>query len=359
MYYYVELGISHPVLVNRHLTRNLRHVGVPSFILLFLLCIYTRSPDQPTNKKIESSCTRTKSNGQSQFLLLSVLPLYYGLPPRQLPGVTEAASPSIGARTVTRAASRRPAPLHGQLRLREHRLPLQLRLGPDPAAQPHRPLRPLLQRLHQPLRRHHLLPVRRRQGMLSIGGGGYFFNSKQDAFQLAQYIWDNFLGGTSDKRPLGDAVLDGVDFNIEGGNPDYYGALAAYLKSFGSKQGKSSKKEVLLSAAPQCPFPGQWVGKALETGLFDYVQCGFSSTTTRSPCQYTPGSMDNLVKAWNQWTIRGSMRHTSSSACRLHRTRRGVGSSSRRQASTRRYDASGAQELHQVRRRDALVQVLR
>jgi chitinase len=197
------------------------------------------------------------------------------------------------------------------------------------------------------------------KAMLSIGGGGYFFNSKQDAFQLAQYIWDNFLGGTSDKRPLGDAVLDGVDFNIEGGNPDYYGALAAYLKSFGSKQGKSSKKEVLLSAAPQCPFPGQWVGKALETGLFDYVQCGFSSTTTRSPCQYTPGSMDNLVKAWNQWTIRGSMRHTSSSACRLHRTRRGVGSSSRRQASTRRYDASGAQELHQVRRRDALVQVLR
>jgi hypothetical protein len=359
MYYYVELGISHPVLVNRHLTRNLRHVGVPSFILLFLLCIYTQSPDQPTNKKIESSCTRTKSNGQSQFLLLSVLPLYYGLPPRQLPGVTEAASPSIGARTVTRAASRRPAPLHGQLRLREHRLPLQLRLGPDPAAQPHRPLRPLLQRLHQPLRRHHLLPVRRRQG---------------HALHRRRRILFQLQAGRVPARPVHLGQLPRWDvgqaaarrrrarrrrLQHRGRQPGLLRRARRVPQSFGSKQGKSSKKEVLLSAAPQCPFPGQWVGKALETGLFDYVQCGFSSTTTRSPCQYTPGSMDNLVKAWNQWTIRGSMRHTSSSACRLHRTRRGVGSSSRRQASTRRYDASGAQELHQVRRRDALVQVLR
>ncbi|KAG2544242.1 hypothetical protein PVAP13_9NG837150 [Panicum virgatum] len=54
--------------------------------------------------------------------------------------------------------------------------------------------------------------------MLSIGGcaGGYSLNSQQDAFQLAQYIWNNFLGGHSNKRPLGDAVLDGVDFDIEG-----------------------------------------------------------------------------------------------------------------------------------------------
>jgi chitinase len=132
--------------------------------------------------------------------------------------------------------------------------------------------------------------------MLSIGGG-YSLNSRQDAFQLAQYIWDNFLGGTSDKRPLGDAVLDGVDFDIDGGNPDYYGALAAYLKSFGGKQEKT--KEVLLSAAPQCPFPDQWVGKALDTGLFDYVWVQFYNNP---PCQYAPGSMDNLVKAWNQWT---------------------------------------------------------
>ncbi|PUZ43311.1 hypothetical protein GQ55_9G651300 [Panicum hallii var. hallii] len=131
--------------------------------------------------------------------------------------------------------------------------------------------------------------------MLSIGGGagGYSLDSQQDAFQLAQYIWNNFLGGHSDKRPLGDAVLDGVDFDIEGGNPDHYGELAAYLKSYGAS------KQVYLSAAPQCPFPDQWVGKALQTGLFDHVWVQFYNNP---PCQYTPGSTANLINSWNQWT---------------------------------------------------------
>uniref|UniRef100_K4AJY4 chitinase n=4 Tax=Setaria TaxID=4554 RepID=K4AJY4_SETIT len=134
--------------------------------------------------------------------------------------------------------------------------------------------------------------------MLSIGGGagGYSLDSQQDALQLAQYIWNNFLGGHSQRRPLGDAVLDGVDFDIEGGNPDHYGALAAYLKSYGNAKGK---KKVYLSAAPQCPFPDQWVGKALDTGLFDYVWVQFYNNP---PCQYTPGSTANLIDSWNQWT---------------------------------------------------------
>uniref|UniRef100_A0A8I6WZ83 Chitinase n=1 Tax=Hordeum vulgare subsp. vulgare TaxID=112509 RepID=A0A8I6WZ83_HORVV len=66
--------------------------------------------------------------------------------------------------------------------------------------------------------------IREGRPWLSIGGGagGYTLNSEQDAADLAQYIWNSFLGGSSSKRPLGDAVLDGVDFDIEGGNPDYY-----------------------------------------------------------------------------------------------------------------------------------------
>ncbi|KAE8815226.1 Acidic endochitinase [Hordeum vulgare] len=134
--------------------------------------------------------------------------------------------------------------------------------------------------------------------MLSIGGGagGYTLNSEQDAADLARYIWDGFLGGSSPKRPLGAAVLDGVDFDIEGGNPDYYGALAAHLKSYG---GKGGGKEVYLSAAPQCPFPDQWVGKALETGLFDYVWVQFYNNP---PCQYVQGDTANLMDSWKQWT---------------------------------------------------------
>ncbi|KAF8740628.1 hypothetical protein HU200_013789 [Digitaria exilis] len=136
--------------------------------------------------------------------------------------------------------------------------------------------------------------------MLSIGGGagGYSLDSDQDALKLAQYIWDNFLGGHSDRRPLGDAVLDGVDFDIEGGNPDHYGALAAYLKSYAKQQ--KQKKQVYLSAAPQCPFPDQWVGKALATGLFDYVWVQFYNNP---PCQYTPGSTANLINSWKHGFI--------------------------------------------------------
>lgn len=55
--------------------------------------------------------------------------------------------------------------------------------------------------------------------MLSIGGGigPYYLTSTEDAKQVSQYLWVNYLGGNSSSRPFGDAILDGVDFNIEGG----------------------------------------------------------------------------------------------------------------------------------------------
>lgn len=65
--------------------------------------------------------------------------------------------------------------------------------------------------------------------ILSIGGGetGYSLSSANDATKVADYIWNNFLGGKSSKtRPLGDAVLDGVDFGFElGGGEAFYAVL--------------------------------------------------------------------------------------------------------------------------------------
>lgn len=56
--------------------------------------------------------------------------------------------------------------------------------------------------------------------MLSIGGGSrsYSLSSVNDARQVVTYLWNNFFWGWSASRPLGDAVLDGVDFDIEGGS---------------------------------------------------------------------------------------------------------------------------------------------
>ena len=132
--------------------------------------------------------------------------------------------------------------------------------------------------------------------MLSIGGGAgsYYLTSAEDARQVAIYLWNNFLGGTSSSRPLGDAVLDGIDFDIEGGTNQHWDDLARYLSGYSNKG-----KKVYLTAAPQCPFPDAWVGGALKTGLFDYVWVQFYNNP---PCQYTSGDVVNLEDAWRQWT---------------------------------------------------------
>ncbi|KAF8412172.1 hypothetical protein HHK36_000131 [Tetracentron sinense] len=131
--------------------------------------------------------------------------------------------------------------------------------------------------------------------MLSIGGGAgsYYLTSAADARQVATYLWNNFLGGQSSSRPFGAAVLDGIDFDIEGGTNQHWDDLARYLSGY-SKRGK----KVYLTAAPQCPFPDAWVGGALKTGLFDYVWVQFYNNP---PCQFTAGNVGNLEDSWKQW----------------------------------------------------------
>ncbi|KZV27058.1 hevamine-A-like [Dorcoceras hygrometricum] len=130
--------------------------------------------------------------------------------------------------------------------------------------------------------------------ILSIGGGAgsYYLSSAADARQVATYLWNNFLGGTSPSRPLGDAVLDGIDFDIEGGTNLYWDDLARYLSNYGSRG-----KKVYLTAAPQCPFPDYYIGNALQTGLFDYVWVQFYNNP---PCQYSSG-VTSFEEAWKDW----------------------------------------------------------
>uniref|UniRef100_A0A2N9GC87 GH18 domain-containing protein n=1 Tax=Fagus sylvatica TaxID=28930 RepID=A0A2N9GC87_FAGSY len=47
------------------------------------------------------------------------------------------------------------------------------------------------------------------------GVGSYSLSSGNDAKQVANFLQNNYLGGRSNSRPLGDAVLDGIDFDIE------------------------------------------------------------------------------------------------------------------------------------------------
>ncbi|KAK4849463.1 hypothetical protein QYF36_025070 [Acer negundo] len=88
--------------------------------------------------------------------------------------------------------------------------------------------------------------------MLSIGGGAgsYSLSSADDARSVADYLWNNFLGGQSNSRPLGDAGLDGIDFDI-------------------------------------------------EKGLFDYVWVQFYNNP---PCEYISSNPNKFKNSWNQWT---------------------------------------------------------
>ncbi|KAF6140677.1 hypothetical protein GIB67_013970 [Kingdonia uniflora] len=70
--------------------------------------------------------------------------------------------------------------------------------------------------------------------ILSIGGeaGSYSLAPSEDARQVAIYLWNNFLGGHSSNCPLKNAVLDGVDFDIEGGGNLHWDDLVRYLKGY-------------------------------------------------------------------------------------------------------------------------------
>ncbi|KAJ1414672.1 Glycoside hydrolase family 18, catalytic domain [Sesbania bispinosa] len=123
---------------------------------------------------------------------------------------------------------------------------------------------------------------------------GYSLSSTEDARNVADYIWNNFLGGKSRSRPLGDAMLDGIDFDIEvGGGEAYYGELARRLR-----QHSLGGRKLHLTAAPQCPFPDQHLKGALSTGLFDYVWVQFYNN---GPCQFDSGNPNKFQKSWNQW----------------------------------------------------------
>ncbi|XP_073130378.1 hevamine-A-like [Henckelia pumila] len=137
------------------------------------------------------------------------------------------------------------------------------------------------------------------KAFLSIGGGvgNYSLSSREDARNLSVYLWQTFLGGgrrNSTSRPLGSAVLDGVDLDIELGSSLYYDDLVRFLKSY-SRYGR----RVFVTGAPQCPFPDRLLGEALKTSLFDFVWVQFYNNP---PCQYSSGNIDDLVNSWRVWT---------------------------------------------------------
>ncbi|KAK7270924.1 hypothetical protein RJT34_26445 [Clitoria ternatea] len=131
--------------------------------------------------------------------------------------------------------------------------------------------------------------------LLSLGGfaGSYSLNSADEATQLANFLWTNFLGGLNgNSGPLGNVPLDGIDFDIEAGGGEHWDELARALNAF------NQQRKVYLSAAPQCIIPDAHLDSAIKTGLFDFVWVQFYNNPS---CQYSTGNTNNLINSWNQW----------------------------------------------------------
>ncbi|KAK0198570.1 class III chitinase [Armillaria mellea] len=104
---------------------------------------------------------------------------------------------------------------------------------------------------------------------LSLGGatGSVGFSSDAQAVQFANTIWNLFLGGTSDTRPFGSAILDGVDLDIEGGTSSSYPAFVNELRTLAT----GASKKYYITAAPQCVFPDAALSDVLNAASFDAI----------------------------------------------------------------------------------------
>ncbi|KAK9994654.1 hypothetical protein SO802_024357 [Lithocarpus litseifolius] len=81
-------------------------------------------------------------------------------------------------------------------------------------------------------------------------------------------------------------------YGVKNCSTQYWQDLAKNLKSHSN---------VYLSASPQCPFPDNFVGTALDTNLFDYLWVQFYNNPQ---CQYdfSNSNTTNLISSWNRWS---------------------------------------------------------
>ncbi|KAJ2808875.1 Chitinase 2 [Coemansia guatemalensis] len=132
--------------------------------------------------------------------------------------------------------------------------------------------------------------------LLSMGGaaGAYGFSSDEEARSYADTVWDMFLGGSGSQRPFDDAILDGIDLDIEGGSTSGYAAYVAQLRSHFAA---SSDKKYYITGAPQCPFPDAMLGSTLNSAWFDMVFVQFYNNF----CGLDAYPQGFNYDAWDTW----------------------------------------------------------
>ncbi|KAI9311673.1 class III chitinase [Dichotomocladium elegans] len=132
---------------------------------------------------------------------------------------------------------------------------------------------------------------------ISLGGatGGVGFKTEDQALSFADTVWNDFLGGSSNTRPFGNAVLDGIDLDIEGGGAAHYPAFLRKLRSYFDK----ANKKFYITAAPQCIYPDENLQATLNAFPLDAVFVQFYNNPCGLP-SYGRANRWNFGQ-WDYW----------------------------------------------------------
>lgn len=136
--------------------------------------------------------------------------------------------------------------------------------------------------------------------LLSMGGATLedTIPSADKAKTLAENVWKLYGDGTGleSKRPFGTASVDGFDLDIENKHPENYPAFISAMRTLF----KTSKKQYILTGAPQCVNPDASLGDSVN--LLDHLYIQFYNN---------PGcSNANLVKSAQQWSAQLASKST-------------------------------------------------
>lgn len=147
--------------------------------------------------------------------------------------------------------------------------------------------------------------------ILSIGGanGNYSLPDANAGSAFAQTVWDMFLGGNSTTRPFGDAIIDGIDLDLEGKNDTQIAGFAGYTtfvdelrKKFPTPTNSTTQtRSYYITSAPQCPFPDASLNSTLNAAWFDMVFVQFYNNPNCAP------GLDFNFGTWNNWATKTSI----------------------------------------------------
>ncbi|RKP38232.1 glycoside hydrolase superfamily, partial [Dimargaris cristalligena] len=133
--------------------------------------------------------------------------------------------------------------------------------------------------------------------LLSLGGqeGGYELTSAEQGQTVATDVWNMFLGGSGDTRPFGDAVLDGVDLDIEKNAAAGY---TDFIKTLRQLYDTDKNHAYYIAAAPLCHYPDLVMPQTYNEAWFDMLFIQFYN----SPCGVDNfGTQSFNYHLWDFW----------------------------------------------------------